>query len=172
MDIFHQAKNLAQSVKGFLLPIYAKYTPVCSLRYAPFDVLSVKIHAGVSAIGDWKNQKSSKHAYTWRYRVVPVAATHSVSETSPPPLHLWDRVLRPHDNLSPWRQSRLGPCPSHPHIFQRESLPPGSDPVHQDLRVLFKWGFPWDTSAVYTGVDKGGPGGPGSPNRRAKKFFS
>ena len=33
MDIFHQ-KNWAQSVKGFLLPIYAKYTPPCSLRYA------------------------------------------------------------------------------------------------------------------------------------------
>ena len=28
-----------------------------------FDVLSVKIHAGVSAVGDWKNQKSSKHGY-------------------------------------------------------------------------------------------------------------
>ena len=27
-------KNWAQSVKGFLLPIYAKYTPPCSLRYA------------------------------------------------------------------------------------------------------------------------------------------
>ena len=27
MDIFHQEKNWAQSVKGFLLPIYAKYTP-------------------------------------------------------------------------------------------------------------------------------------------------
>ena len=26
-------KNWAQSVKGFLLPIYAKYTPPCSLRY-------------------------------------------------------------------------------------------------------------------------------------------
>jgi len=26
-------KILAQSVKGFLLPIYAKYTPPCSLRY-------------------------------------------------------------------------------------------------------------------------------------------
>jgi len=31
-------------------------------RTASFDVLSVKIHAGVSAVGDWKNQKSSKHA--------------------------------------------------------------------------------------------------------------
>jgi len=27
-------KNWAQSVKGFLLPICAKYTPPCSLRYA------------------------------------------------------------------------------------------------------------------------------------------
>ena len=27
-----------------------------------FDALSVKIHAGVSAVGEWKNQKSSKHA--------------------------------------------------------------------------------------------------------------
>jgi len=27
MDIFHQEKNWAQSVKEFLLPIYAKYTP-------------------------------------------------------------------------------------------------------------------------------------------------
>jgi len=26
-------------------------------RTASFDVLSVKIHAGVSAVGDWKNQK-------------------------------------------------------------------------------------------------------------------
>ena len=32
-------------------------------RTASFDVLSVKIHAGVLAVGDWKNQKSSKHAY-------------------------------------------------------------------------------------------------------------
>ena len=32
-------------------------------RTASFDVLSVKIHAGVSAVGDWKNQKSSKRAY-------------------------------------------------------------------------------------------------------------
>jgi len=27
-------KNWGQSVKGFLLPTYAKYTPKCSLRYA------------------------------------------------------------------------------------------------------------------------------------------
>jgi len=33
-------------------------------RTASFDVLSVKIHAEVSAVGDWKNQKSSKHAYS------------------------------------------------------------------------------------------------------------
>ena len=26
-------------------------------RTASFDVLSVKIHAGVSAVGDWKNQE-------------------------------------------------------------------------------------------------------------------
>jgi len=32
-------------------------------RTASFDVLSVKIHAGVSAVSDWKNQKSSKYAY-------------------------------------------------------------------------------------------------------------
>jgi len=32
-------------------------------RTASFYVLSVKIHASVSAVGDWKNQKSSKHAY-------------------------------------------------------------------------------------------------------------
>ena len=33
-------------------------------RTASFDVLSVKIHAGVSAVGDWTNQKkSSKHEY-------------------------------------------------------------------------------------------------------------
>ena len=31
-------------------------------RTTSFDVLSVKIHAGISAVGDWKNQKSSKHA--------------------------------------------------------------------------------------------------------------
>ena len=28
--------------------------------------ISFKIHAGVSAVGDWKNQKSSKHAWPWR----------------------------------------------------------------------------------------------------------
>jgi len=33
MDIFHQEKNWAQSVKGFLLPIYRKYTPPCLLPY-------------------------------------------------------------------------------------------------------------------------------------------
>ena len=30
---------------------------------ASFEVLSVKIHAGVSAVDDWKNQKNSKHGY-------------------------------------------------------------------------------------------------------------
>jgi len=35
-------------------------------RTASFDVLSVKIHAGVSAVDDWKYQKSSKHACGYR----------------------------------------------------------------------------------------------------------
>jgi len=43
------------------LQIISKGTSLC--RTASFDVLSVKIHAGVSAVGDWKNQKSGKHAY-------------------------------------------------------------------------------------------------------------
>jgi len=61
---------------------------------------------------------------------------------------LWDRVLRPQENLGQWRQSRLGSCQFLPLILQKESLPPGADPVHQDLWVLSKWGFPWDTPAV------------------------
>jgi len=39
---------------------YEKDASLC--RTASFEVLSVKIHAGVSAVGEWKNQKSSKHA--------------------------------------------------------------------------------------------------------------
>ena len=34
-------------------------------RTALFDVLSVKIHAGVSAVGDWKNQKKVVNMRTW-----------------------------------------------------------------------------------------------------------
>ena len=40
MDIFHQEKNRAQSVRGFLLPIYAKYTPpmfACLLLFLFFQ---------------------------------------------------------------------------------------------------------------------------------------
>jgi len=37
------------------MKFYSKGTSL--RRTASFDVLSVKIHAGVSAVGDWKNQK-------------------------------------------------------------------------------------------------------------------
>jgi len=48
-------------------------------------------------------------------------------------LLLWDQVLRRQENLSPWRQSRMGPCQTPADLLQRESFPPARG------RTRYKW---------------------------------
>ena len=79
-------------------------------------------------------------------------------------------MLRPHDNLSPWRRSRLGPCPSPPRIFQRERLPPGVGPgtpgpagsVQVGLSLRYLSGLHWRR--------QGGPRGSSPPIAGQKKL--
>jgi len=94
---------------------------------------------------------------------IPASEEGDVGLTTSPPLLLLTQFRRPppKHQTTPVRSSvaaagetesmateSAGPVSIPPLLLQTESLPPGADPVHQDLRVLFKWGFPWDTPAV------------------------